>query len=250
MIQTILSDMDSEAVSAWNDTEESKQVATIIRTTYFDLAARLNLPEHKDVFKLEHFGSDAEPVLMTLPSFVVDLEWIKYDKQQDGDTAPNWEPVTYLSLSNFVDHVQQFNEDDDEVLVMSVNTDCDILDIPYKNDKAPTYYTQIDDTTLLFDSHDAAVDTDSLDVDKTWCYGLTTNTFTFKDGTIPDMDVKLFPLLLSEATSACFAKLKQMQSVHDEKLARRHLIASQKNKFNVPKGGPSSFSQLPNYGRK
>ena len=250
LVQTILSDMDSETVAAWDDTEESKQVATIIRTTYFDLAARLNLPEHRDVFKLEHSADVTEEVLMSLPSDVVDLSWIKYDKQQTGDTAPVWDHVKYLPLSNFIDYVQQFDEDEDNVLVMSVTRDGDVMEFPYKDDAAPTYYTHIDDTTLVFDSHDADVDADFLDADKTWCYGLTTAAFTLDDATTPDMDVKLFPLLLAEATSSCFSKLKQMQSVQDEKIARRHLIASQKNKFNIPKGGSSAFSQLPYYGRK
>ena len=250
MIQVILSDMDSEDVSAWDDTEESKQVAKIIRTTYFDLAARLNLSEHKDVFKLEHSASTSEEVLMTLPSDVVDLEWVKYNKEETGDTAPTWDYVKFLELTPFVNYVQQFDEDEDNVLVMSVTRDGDVMEFPYKNDIAPTYYTTLDDTTLIFDSHDAVVDADFLDADKTWCYGLTTAAFTLADATTPDMDVKLFPLLLAEATAACFSKLKQMQSVYDEKSARRHLIASQKNKFNVLKGGPSTFSQLPNYGRK
>jgi hypothetical protein len=133
---------------------------------------------------------------------------------------------------------------------MTVTRDGDAMVFPYKDDAAPTYYTHIDEETLIFDSHDAAVDAVSLSAAKTWCYGTTTKTFTLADATTPDLDVKLFPLLLSEATAACFAKLKQMQSVHDEKLARRHLIASQKNKFNVPQGGMSAFSQLPYYGRK
>lgn len=250
MTRQILSDMDSEDVSAWDDTEESEQVARIIRSTYFDLAARLDLPEHKDAFQLDASGDNDQPVLMTLPSDVVDLEWVKYDKQQSGDTDPNWELVTYLSITQFMDFIQQYKPSDSDTDTMTIVRDSDSLAFYYKNDEAPTYYTMLDDSTLIFNSIDTEVDNATLMASKTWCYGLKTETFTLADGTTPTLDDKLWPLFLSEATAACFSKLKQMQSVPDERTARRHLIASQKNKYNVPKGGQHLFNTTPNYGRK
>lgn len=250
MVQQILSDMDSEDVSSWDDTEESKQVAKIIRGTYFDLAARLNLPEHKDAFQLEASGDNSEPVLMTLPSDVVDLEWVKYDKQQTGDSDPHWGLVRYLPLIQFMDLVHNYNASEDEYEDMTIVRDGDSMTFPFRNDEAPTYYTMLDDQTMIFNSIDRAVDNATLMKSKTWCYGLKTETFTLSDDFTPTLDLKLWPLFLSEATAACFAKLKQMQSIHDERTARRHLIASQKGKFNVPKGGQHLMTMTPNYGRK
>jgi hypothetical protein len=250
MIQVILSDMDSEDVSAWDDTEESKQVAKIIRTTYFDLAARLHLPEHKDAFQLDASGDNAQPVLMTLPTTVTNLEWVKYDKQQDGDDSENWQPVKYAPLDAFLALVQGYDTSESTVGTMTLVRGSDSMAFYYKNDEAPEWYTQLDDATLIFNAIDTAVDNATLMASKTWAYGTLTETFTFSDAFTPNLDITMFPLLLAEATASCFAKLKQMESMKDEKIARRHLIASQKGKHNTPKGGEPFFNQLPNYGRR
>ena len=249
MTRQILSDMDSEDVSSWDDTEESAQVARIIRATYFDLAARLDLPEHKDVFQLEASGNSAQPVLMTLPEDVVDLEWIKYDVRILGDSDPNWHFINWYPLSHFMDRVHNHNASEDQYENMTIVRDGDSMTFPFRNDIAPSIYTTLDERTLIFDSIDRDVDNDTLMKSKTWCSGLMTTTFTLADATVAELDDKLWPLFLAEATAACFAKLKQMQSVHDERTARRHLIASQKNKHNVPKDGQSLISQTYNYGK-
>ena len=46
MVQSILSDMDSEDVNAISDSIEAQQVASVIEDTYFNLVSARDIPEH------------------------------------------------------------------------------------------------------------------------------------------------------------------------------------------------------------
>ena len=61
MTQNILSDMDSDEVNGIADTTEAMQVATIIRTTYYDLIANRSIPEHRELFQFEGLAESASP---------------------------------------------------------------------------------------------------------------------------------------------------------------------------------------------
>ena len=52
MVQSILSDMDSEAVNSISDTVEAEQVASVIQETFFNIVAARYIPEHRPLIKL------------------------------------------------------------------------------------------------------------------------------------------------------------------------------------------------------
>ena len=70
--------MNSDLVNSIGDTEESLQVAEIIRQTYFNMLGRYDLPEHNQLSQLVSSGSANQPVLMTRPEASSRVEWIKY----------------------------------------------------------------------------------------------------------------------------------------------------------------------------
>ncbi len=47
MTQSILSDMDSEAVNSISDTVEAQQIASVVEDTYYNIVAARKIPEHK-----------------------------------------------------------------------------------------------------------------------------------------------------------------------------------------------------------
>ena len=52
MVQSILSDMDSESVNSISDSVESEQIASVIQDTFFNLIAARDIPEHRQLNKL------------------------------------------------------------------------------------------------------------------------------------------------------------------------------------------------------
>ena len=241
-VQNILSEMDSDEVNSINDTSESRQVAQIVRTVYFDIIARANLPEHRQLFQLTASGDASLPVLMIRPATVSKLDWVKYNVLTLDDPEDNFQYVTVLPKDQFLDMIHQFNETDTEVDTMVLNG----ITFYFKNDFRPTYCTIVDDQYVVFDSYDAVVDT-TLQTSKSMCFGQVIPVFSLEDNFIPDIDEQQFPLLLNEAISRAFVSLKQVP--HDLAVleARRQWRTLQRTK---ELSKESDFDKLPNFGRK
>jgi hypothetical protein len=243
MTQNILSAMDSDQVNSIFSTAESRQVAEVIRTAYFNIISRANLPEHKQLFQLDGLNSSSTPTIMNIPADVAKIEWIKYNTfNSTEEEVDSYTYVTILPLQQFLDLEHQLNESEDivDTLVYEGITHF------FYNDRAPCYCTIIDDRTVVFDAYDSAVDS-SLSKSKSLAYGRVIPTFTLSNTFIPSLDEQQFPLLLNEAKSLAFLELKQVnhdQAISESRKQWRNLQSTKK----INKDDP--MSTFPNFGRK
>lgn len=243
MTQNILSALGSDEVNSFGDTIESRQVAEIVKTTYFNIIARANLPEHNKLFQLTASNDPDMPTLMYRPETVNRIEWIKYNTATDGDVInePEYSYVTMLPIQQFLDMNHQLDPDETNVESFILND----FTFYFQNDRMPVYCTMINDYYIIFDGYDNTID-GTLQESKTLCYGRTVPTFDMTDNFIPDLDENQFPLLLNEAKSLAFMELKQTQHQHAEREARRQWNHLQIGKHAVK---PNHFNDLPNFGR-
>jgi hypothetical protein len=248
MVQTILAEMDSDEVNSINDNAESEQVSRIIRTVYFDIVARAKLPENFTLFSLEASGTSTKPTLMTKPTTANTVEWIKYDAIADGETASNYKELKFKPIDEMMGFLHALNTDEDNVLSFSHTIGTSSISFPYRDDKAPEYYTTFDDNTIIFDSFDADVDA-NLQKTKTLCYGLVGETFSLSDSYQPPLDDQQYALLLNQSIARAWFSMKQMEHTKADREARRHWVSLQKDKRNI-KGWNDYYHNLPNYGRK
>lgn len=86
MTQSILSSMGSDQVNSIGDTVESTQVAECLRTTYYNMLGRYDLPEHNQFVQLVASTNAAQPTLMTLPEGISRIEWVKYFDTNPSDS--------------------------------------------------------------------------------------------------------------------------------------------------------------------
>ena len=247
LTQSILSSMDSDEVNSISDTVESLQVANIIKSVYFDIIYRAKLPEHFDIISLEASTDNTKPVLMTIPSNVNKIEWVKYDKREAIGDPVNMQEVMFVELDNFLNMIYQLNPDEDQVDSFSHTINGTPYTFFYSNDLAPTYYTCLDDDTLLFDSFNSALDT-TLQKSKTMCSARLIPNFTLSDSFTPDLDAEQFPLLLNEAKSLAWAELRQTGHAIAERNSRRAWTHLQKNKDRSET--LSDFDKLSYFGRR
>lgn len=89
MTQSILSSLGSDPVNSIADTVESNQVAEILRTTYYNMLGRYDLPEHNRLIQLVSPGDNTKPTLMLEPDGVHRIEWIKYFDSNPLDQVQN-----------------------------------------------------------------------------------------------------------------------------------------------------------------
>lgn len=265
LTQSILSSLDSDEVNSISDTTESLQVANIIKQAYWNIASRTHLPEHYSMFRLDASTDNNLPVLMKKPSNVDKLLWIKYfdeslptfdstgyihDLNTDISSVPhvmnpdlNYKTVKIIPIEDFLSWVNNFNPYEDNVEDYVIQG----ITLRYKNDKQPDYCAILSDDTILFDSFDSSIE-DTVQHSKTQCYGQLIPEFKMEDSFIPLLDDYQFPLLLNEAKSLAFFEMKQMPHQKAEQEAKRQWSSIQRDKALADV--PSSFDQLPDFGRK
>jgi hypothetical protein len=247
MTQKILSSMDSDAVNSITDTVESAQVAEIIRTTYYDIISSLNLPEHYELFELTA-SSSSTPTVMTLPTNVIDLVWLKYDNKLSTESGKKYVELAYWPLKDFMDSMHSLNGADSNVSTYTLTTNgSDSMDIMCQTDRFPTRYTTFNDNTIIFDAYKLSEDA-YLQKNKTAAWGQTIPTWSHTDSFVPDLDAKQFTLLLNEAKGQAFIELKQQVNAKAEKRARRGWINAARDKSNFVSG--YGQRNTVNYGRK
>jgi len=236
MTQRILESMDSDEVNSHADTIESRAVANVIKESYEYLVSKSELPSLHTLFHLDASGDSTKPCLMTLPSNVIDVDYIKYKISGSSDDI-EYRTLEYLPLEDFIDMTLALKESQSYVSTMTVALNGNDFTFKYRNDNMPTYYTNIDDFNLIFDSYDSTVDT-TLQNSKTLCRGRIVPTFTMEDSFIPSIEPDQFQYLLNEAKSQAFVELKQTENAHSSRRAGKMQMHTHKTKHNIPTGIP------------
>lgn len=246
-VQILLNSMESDEVDSINDTVESRDVALLLKTVFFDIASDLGLPQQDTLLELNASGDNAKPVLMTAPSTTTRIDWIKYDNREDGDTRAFYKPVTYLPFPEFIEMMSGYVEDTTGTAQMSFTQNGETFEVVYRTDKHPTYYTTTDDHQIIFDSLDISLDT-TLQKSKTMAFGQTFPVWTMEDSFTPPLTNDQFSYFLNKAKARAFNERKQLVNQEATAEARRQKIVLQRKK-EVIKREPA-IMQAPRYGRK
>lgn len=230
IVQNILNATDGDAVNSIGDTVESMQYAEVVKETYQEITAGIDLPGQKGLILLDATTSLDKPNELTCPADVEKIEWVRY----------NGTEIKYLEPEAWVKYVVQRRASEDESLEL-------INGFVIYTDRDPEYYTSFDDTTLIFDAYNKSQDA-CLQQSKTLCWGKKIFEFQLVDSYVPPIPADMFPRLLAEAKDVCFSNYKQVASVKDKERARRQLTRQQNNMYKA--GEIKPIDRLPNYGRK
>lgn len=215
LTQNVLSAMDSDEVNSISDTVESMQVATIIAETLEAEFNNIDLPSFQKVVKLEGLADVLHPNYLKFGDDVSGIQWLKY---RDNRNHEHYKTIQYLTPTQFFDHITLLSDNGYNTQEIE-----DFSGVTYyiNNNRAPTYYTSVDNNYLIFDSFDGEYE-DSLHESNTFALGSSdVNSVMLNDDYTPPIPNDLFPLLLAEAKATCFLILKQMPSPKSEQIARR-----------------------------
>lgn len=232
IVQDLLSSASGEEVNSIFDTVESEQFARAVKDCYEVLLATIDLPEREGLFELDASGTSLKPTLMTLPSTAESIYWVKYDGRTSTDTSSVIQDVIYLPLDKFLEMTYSLDMDDSTVSSFNTTINNATVEIRYRNDRAPTYYTTTDETTLLFDSYDSAVDS-TLQKSKTLCFGKLSYSFSLTDTFVIPLAKDRVILLKQEAKTQVFSEFKQVENALSSKKARELKVVTQKNKKRI-----------------
>lgn len=240
IVQDILSEMSSDEVNSINDTIESMQVAQIVKSVYLAMMSNRNWPHQRKLIQIEPSGDDAYPTHMKLQTPIKEMCFINYDCVKDGETRKRYRTMKWAEPDDFLRSISRRNNDQDNIDVIIDPSGVELL---IRNDLAPTYYTSFDDTTLIFDSYDRAVD-DTLQKSKIQAMAYVMPVFLLDDNFIPEIPEEARAALLEEAKSRAFITIKQMANQKAEQEAQRQQAWLSRKAWRVNGG-----IKYPNYGR-
>jgi hypothetical protein len=172
--------------------------------------------------------------------------------QNDGQVAPpGYQYVTILPQTQFIDMVNTFNPQEDNVESFTFEDTSNDYDgnftFYFKNDRQPMYCTIISNYYVIFDSFDNTQDS-TLQSSKTMAWGRIIPFWSNTDDYIPNLSEEQFQLLLNEAKALAFYELKQQPHALAMQEAKRGWSNVQKNKAVANR--PTYFNELPNFGRR
>ena len=105
VVQSILSDMDSENVNTLSDTVEAQQIASVVEDTYFNIIAARDLPEHNKLIPLVSLSSTARPTHFTYPARTKQLMRVDYNIGTASST--DYREIVYVEPLVFIDRMDE-----------------------------------------------------------------------------------------------------------------------------------------------
>ena len=210
VVQSILSDMDSENVNTISDTVEAQQVASVVEDTYFNIIAARSIPEHNKLIPLVSLANNAKPTHFTYPARTKQL--MRVDYNIGTASVPDYREIVYVEPLVFIDRMDE--------TAKKVTTVDQSVELFVANDKDPSYYTSFNDNHIIMDAYDVSVEA-NLASNKTRAFCAIYPTFSQTDSFAIDLDQTLMPLLLAESKSACMSLFKGGSDPKVEQAARR-----------------------------
>lgn len=217
IVSDILSDMDSDFVDSINDTDEAMQVAQIVKSTYQSMISNRNWPHTARALNVTASTDNLLPTHMRIEDPYKELISIFYECHRDGQTRLDYRQMKYLEADAFLRFTNKRNSTDGQTLIINDPSGIKFLIL---DNKAPQYFTSFDDTNLVFDSYDSAVDI-TLQSSKTQARAYIIPPFEMIDSFIPDLPDEAFSALIEEAKSKAQFKLHQVQDIKAEQEASR-----------------------------
>jgi hypothetical protein len=241
MVQEIQNDLDLDEIESIDDTVESEQIVSILKSTYYAMMSNRDWPHLRRSIQIDGLGDTTKPTHMKLQDGIKEMCFINYNKIKNGETRKRYEEIEYLQPDHFLHKTNQRNNDDSDTVSV---TDTGGIEILIKNDTPPQYYTSFDDEYLVFDSYDNTVDT-TLQESKVQAMAYVMPEWNSSDTFIPDLPENAFTALVEEAKSRASFRLKQ---VTDQKAEQE---AGRQNRWLARKARRVAGGiQYPDWGRK
>lgn len=226
MTQNILSAMESDSINSLGDTVESTQVAEFIKETYFDIISNRDWPFLKSKTTLSALGDTLNPTKMKFPNACDKVYWIKYNKKD----------VAFMDQKQFQDMIDLRVA---QTGVINANG--------FVINQDPLFWTSFDDTFVIFDAYNAAVDT-TLQASKSQVFLLRNPTWSLDNNFVPELPDKMFPMLLADAKGSCFLNMKQVDNKKEERKAQRLKVRMAKESIRNNEG-EDKYNTSVNFGR-
>lgn len=217
-------------------------LANYARIVFEGMVLKYNIAAHKRITALVALSDLTKPNYMQVPSNARDIYWIKYDvttPEHLGRTV--WKTIERLDIDKFFLYTQGRDNTLSEVDEIE---DFGGTPIKIHNDRPPTYYTSIDDYTLIFDSYDRSVDS-ALQATKSLVHHLSEPTVAQTDEFMIPLPSNLFPILEAKVIERYYAVYLQedMPASLQRELRSIQLQSQKQHVVDTPKNRKTPYGR-------
>lgn len=216
-VQGALSIMDSDAVDSIADTEESMQLANLLRDVYDETIMR----QEKGWSFLNRFVpltaavDTANPTMLTLPDSVRFTKGVWYNTSTESGKVRRHQ-LCYLCPEDFLRRCGTYGSD--RLLV----TAAEGMSFYVDQNRMPSVYTSFNDKDIYCDSYDQDIETTLTSARASALVSIIPELILEDDFT-PDLPEHMVPFLQSTFNAAATLTFKQTASPADETRSRRQL---------------------------
>lgn len=242
IVQNILSAMSLEEVNSIEDVPEALQIAEIVKETYYQIISHREWEFLNLTFSLEASGDLDKPNIMTIPSGIADISFLKYYDEKDS----TYKTLQYLSPEAFLEANSNVILKDSVTQITGLAKQVDAI-FRVQTDKQPEYFTSFDEKTIIFDSYNSNYDM-TLQSNKTLCYGNKHPIFELNDDYEIEMPEEMvWSYLLPESKSVASVNILQTVNEKEEQRSRR---GRWRMYYAHPKTSNGYKREVQRYGRK
>ena len=246
IVKSTLGSMDSDSVDSIGDTVDSEQVALTAKEQFLEMATYQTVPQFETLTQLIGLGDQDQATVMTLPDGTTDIKDVRY-RRMDTNGNTFFQEVVNLSKEEFLRMQLSLKVGEDNIgeNVMEGN-----IRVPYRNDKAPTFWTTFDDEHIVFNSIDTVLLGDNtLHNDNSLVLAYIVPPFELTDDFMPPVPLKLFPQYLNMIKEVNSYEQRQ---ISNEVRSRRSERQTSRNRHfgGIADGADKASSAThPTYGR-
>jgi hypothetical protein len=216
---------DGFRISTIDDGIEAQQVASIAEKVFYDLNNDVfGNTQLQSLVQLEALADNTKPNYLKLPDDAADIlhDAVMYNISKDI-TEIEMKEIKYLTPLEFIDFIGTRKVKTTNQVV----TDFGGYKMTIDNNKAPQYFTSFDDSHLVFDSYNSAVDT-TLQSSKSGIVTHLQRTFTPSDTYIIDFPEWFHQTYLNTVMSEASAALREEPLPSIARLSRLGIVRARK----------------------
>lgn len=240
-VQASLSAMNSDEVDDIADTTESMQVAEQLEEVYYELLNREEWPWLHGPIVLEAVGDTDHPTEFLIPEDVKYVNDVSYNVSES--TGYKRKELCYLEPLEFL---KRFSVGEDDSTKQLITLGSQIF-FYISNDRWPEYWTSFDDETIVCDAFYEDYGA-TLVAGRLSAYGVLIPEFEVNDEFEVPVPKHIQPLLQAELNRECFQYFKQIESVPDERKARRQLARARRESSKITRDQDVYYTN--NFGRR
>ena len=216
---------DGFRISTIDDGIEAQQVASIAEKVFYDLDNDVfGNSKLESLIQLEALADNTKPNYLRLPDDALNIrdDVVMYNTSKDN-TEIEMTKIAYLSPIEFLEMIGRKKVKTTNQIV----TDFNGYRMTIDNNKAPQYFTSFDDSHLVFDSYNSAVDS-TLQQSKSGVITQIQRSFVPSDTYIIDFPEWFHTTYLNQVMSEASAALREEPLPTIARMARMGIIKAKK----------------------